>query len=140
MFNGRQGSAYRPDQARDPLGVYGSSKAAGEEAVDELLGRGSGAEGAGRGVILRTSWVMGPVGKNFALTMLRLPRERGGSGEALGLLDRVAIVNPLTTADYPTPAQRPAYSLLKCSSTRQALDLPAVHWRQALRPLLTCLP
>jgi dTDP-4-dehydrorhamnose reductase len=70
MFNGQQGSPYRPDQARDPLGAYGASKAAGEEAVDEVLGS------SGRGVILRTSWVMGPVGKNFALTMLRLHRER----------------------------------------------------------------
>lgn len=76
VFNGQQGSPYRPEQARDPLGVYGSSKAAGEEAVEQLLGPAAGGAGAGRGAILRTSWVMGPVGKNFALTMLRLHRER----------------------------------------------------------------
>jgi dTDP-4-dehydrorhamnose reductase len=197
VFNGRQGSPYRPEQARDPLGVYGSSKAAGEEAVEELLAIGSDAGGAGRGVILRTSWVIGPVGKNFALTMLRLHQERGASGQGLGvvadqvgcptsthtlagacwrvitagitrpvlhwsdagaaswydvamavgelgqelgLLGQMATMNPLTTADYPTPAQRPSYSLLECATTRQTLDLPAVHWRQALRHLLTCLP
>ncbi len=64
VFNGTQGSPYRPEQQRDPLGVYGRTKAAGEEAVEELLGS------SGRSLILRTSWVMGPVGKNFALTML----------------------------------------------------------------------
>jgi len=42
----------------------------------------------------------------------------------------------LTTAEYPLPAQRPSYSLLDCSATRQALELPALHWRQALHQLL----
>jgi dTDP-4-dehydrorhamnose reductase len=187
VFNGQQGSPYRPEQARDPLGVYGASKAAGEEAVEEVLGS------SGQGVILRTSWVMGPVGKNFALTMLRLHREReqigvvedqvgcptstatlaaacwrviaamessaglpavlhwsdagaaswydvalavGELGLELGLLERAAVVNPITTADYPTPAERPSYSLLDCTSTRKALGLPPTHWRQALRQLL----
>ncbi|MFT7657521.1 MAG: dTDP-4-dehydrorhamnose reductase [Cyanobium sp.] len=187
VFNGQQGSPYRPEQSRDPLGAYGRTKAAGEEAVEQLLG------GSGRGVILRTSWVMGPVGKNFALTMLRLFRERkqigvvedqvgcptstatlaaacwramvvmeattglaavlhwsdagaaswydvaiavGELAQELGLLEQPAVVNPLTTAEYPLPAQRPSYSLLECSATRQALDLPALHWRQALRQLL----
>ena len=54
VFNGQQGSPYRVDQRRDPLGVYGASKANGEEAVEELLGA------SGQGVVLRTSWVMGP--------------------------------------------------------------------------------
>lgn len=80
VFDGRQGSPYLPEQPRRPLGVYGASKAAGEEAVEQVLGA------AGRGVILRTSWVMGPVGKNFALTMLRLHHERGGAGPALGVV------------------------------------------------------
>jgi dTDP-4-dehydrorhamnose reductase len=85
VFNGQQGSPYRPEQARDPLGAYGRTKAAGEEAVEQVLG------GTGRGVILRTSWVMGPVGKNFALTMLPAPRARrqrpgpGGGGRPGGL-------------------------------------------------------
>lgn len=57
VFNGQQGSPYRPDQGRDPLGVYGATKAAGEEAVEQLLAA------SGQGVILRTSWVIGPVGR-----------------------------------------------------------------------------
>ena len=43
----------------------------------------------------------------------------------------MAAVNPITTADYPTPAQRPSYSLLDCTTSRRALDLPPTHWRQA---------
>ena len=74
VFNGTQGTPYQPEQARDPLGVYGASKAAGEAAVQSIFGAG------GRGLILRTSWVIGPVGKNFALTMLRLHRERDQLG------------------------------------------------------------
>ena len=192
VFNGSQGSPYRPEQSRDPLGVYGSSKAAGEEAVEQLLGPAGGGAGAGRGVILRTSWVMGPVGKNFALTMLRLHRERqqigvvedqvgcptsthtlaaacwraisagmsepvlhwsdagaaswfdvavavGELAQELGLLEQSALVNPLTTAEYPLPAQRPSYSLLNCYGSRKALGLAPTPWRQALRQLLVTL-
>ena len=192
VFNGSQGSPYRLEQKRDPLGVYGCSKAAGEEAVEQLLGPAAGGAGAGRGVILRTSWVMGPVGKNFALTMLRLHRERqqigvvedqvgcptsthtlaaacwraisagmsepvlhwsdagaaswfdvavavGELAQELGLLEQPAVVNPLTTAQYPLPAQRPSYSLLDCSGSRKALGLAPTPWRQALRQLLVTL-
>ncbi len=64
------------DQPRDPLGVYGSTKAKGEEAVEAVFGS------SGEGLILRTSWVIGPVGKNFALKMLRLHQER----EELGVI------------------------------------------------------
>jgi dTDP-4-dehydrorhamnose reductase len=60
----------------------------------------------------------------------------GELAQELGLVQQPAPVNPLTTAEYPLPAQRPSYSLLDCSATRQALGLPALHWRQALRQLL----
>ena len=187
VFNGRQGAPYRIDQPRDPLGVYGASKARGEEAVEAAFGS------KGDGVILRTSWVIGPVGRNFALTMLRLHGEEpelgvvadqvgcpsstlnlanacwkaiqrkskgfelptvmhwsdagaaswydvavavGELGVELGLLKQAACVKPITTIDYPTPAQRPAYSLLDCQGSRHDLDLKAQHWRSALRDVL----
>ena len=60
----------------------------------------------------------------------------GERGVELGLLEQMAQVNPITMADYPTPAQRPSYSLLDCLGSRKALDLPVLHWRQALRQLL----
>ena len=190
VFNGQQGRPYRPEQQRDPLGMYGASKAAGEKAVEQVLGS------CGRAAILRTSWVIGPVGRNFALTMLRLHREReqisvvadqvgcptstlslaqacwraigigsstplsgihhwsdagaaswydvamaiGELGQELGLLLKAAVVDPITTAEYPTPAQRPSYSLLDCSDTRQLLGLDPVHWQQALRRVLEAIP
>ncbi|MEM7701090.1 MAG: dTDP-4-dehydrorhamnose reductase [Pseudomonadota bacterium] len=55
---------------------------------------------------------------------------------ALGLLQRVPTIKPITTADYPTPAARPAFSLLDCSKTRETLGEPAVHWRENLRLML----
>lgn len=200
VFNGAQGSPYRPDHPLQPLGVYGATKAAGETAALALPGAR----------VLRTSWVYGPVGKNFCLTMLRLHAAKAAAGDPLGvvadqvgcptathtlaaacwraigadsagaaaniaagndpaategprilhwsdagaaswydfavaigelgveagLLERAAVVRPLTTADYPTPAQRPSYSLLDCSSSRLALALDPVHWGAALAEVL----
>jgi dTDP-4-dehydrorhamnose reductase len=190
VFNGAQGSPYRPDQALDPLGVYGATKAAGETAALALPGAR----------VLRTSWVYGPVGKNFCLTMLRLHAMKAAAGEPLGvvadqvgcptathtlaaacwraigigtdadgprilhwsdagasswydfavaigelgvtagLLERAAEVSPLTTADYPTPAQRPSYSLLDCTASRQSLAMDPIHWRASLAQVLAEVP
>jgi dTDP-4-dehydrorhamnose reductase len=57
-------------------------------------------------------------------------------GELLGLLTRPAEVRPITTAEYPTRARRPNYSVLRRSPTWAALGLPAVHWRAQLRRML----
>jgi dTDP-4-dehydrorhamnose reductase len=64
----------------------------------------------------------------------------GELGQELGLLARAARVQPISTADYPTPAQRPSYSLLDCTATRRALALEPLHWRQALRQVLEAIP
>ena len=55
---------------------------------------------------------------------------------ALGLIKRIPVIKPITTADYPTPARRPAYSLLDCSATRAYLGERAVPWRENLRLML----
>ncbi len=60
----------------------------------------------------------------------------GEEAHALGLLERVPTIRPITTADYPTPAQRPAYSVLDSSATRAFLGETPVPWRQSLRLML----
>lgn len=55
---------------------------------------------------------------------------------ALGLLERAVPIRPIGTADYPTPARRPAFSLLDCSATRALLGDGHTHWRTNLRAML----
>lgn len=57
---------------------------------------------------------------------------------ALGLLARAVPVIPIRTSDYPTPARRPAYSVLDKSSS-WAVTGPARHWRSELRDCLQAL-
>jgi dTDP-4-dehydrorhamnose reductase len=176
VFDGQSSIAYAPDAARNPLSVYGSSKAAGED----LAGPDA--------LIVRTSWVYAAGGANFVRTMLRLMRERdqlsvvadqigaptwaaglaetlialaasGATGIyhhrdagvaswydfaqavaeealALGLIARMPRITPIATADYPTPARRPAFSLLDDSATRVLLGDRPPHWRENLRHML----
>lgn len=57
-------------------------------------------------------------------------------GHALGLVKRIPAIKAIATADYPTPARRPAFSLLDCSATRALLGDRAVPWRENLRLML----
>ncbi len=57
-------------------------------------------------------------------------------GQEAGILRNKVFVKPLTTAQYPTPAERPAYSVLDKSITWDALDMMADHWRVSLRKML----
>jgi dTDP-4-dehydrorhamnose reductase len=176
VFDGKNGSAYRVDDARNPQSVYGRSKAAGEDVL------------GGNAMVVRTSWVYAAGGANFVRTMLRLMRERdelrvvadqigcptlatglartlwglalagqlgvyhhrdagvaswydfavaiAEEAQALGLLAKMPRITPIATADYPTPAQRPAFSVLDVSATRALLGDEMVHWRQNLRVML----
>uniref|UniRef100_B1XT96 dTDP-4-dehydrorhamnose reductase n=1 Tax=Polynucleobacter necessarius subsp. necessarius (strain STIR1) TaxID=452638 RepID=B1XT96_POLNS len=71
VFDGSKDGLYMEDDPRNPLGVYGKSKAAGEEAIEKVFANSS----KGQFAIFRTSWVYGD-GGNFIRTMLRLAKDR----------------------------------------------------------------
>jgi len=64
VFDGKGTSPYREDAPRDPINAYGRTKAAGEE-----LARAAHPDGT---YVVRTAWLYGASGPNFAATMLRL--------------------------------------------------------------------
>ncbi|MFZ2021285.1 MAG: dTDP-4-dehydrorhamnose reductase [Terracidiphilus sp.] len=67
VFDGKKQGPWVETDIPMPLNIYGASKLAGEQALQEV---------GGSYLIFRTSWVYAPRGKNFLLTMLRLARER----------------------------------------------------------------
>jgi len=71
VFDGEKYGFYLEDDVRNPLGVYGKSKSAGEEAIVKVFA----ASDDGQYGILRTSWVYGD-GGNFIRMILRLAKER----------------------------------------------------------------
>lgn len=183
VFDGSQGSPYKETDATNPLGIYGKSKLAGEEAIRQA---------GNRHIIIRTAWVYGNSGKgNFVKTMLRLGKDREeirvvadqigsptwtgdlaaaisqiipqikpelfgtyqytNSGvcswydfaiaifeeaEKLGFPLKIQRVIPITTSEYPTPAKRPAFSVLSAVKISGILSTHPPYWRQGLRQML----
>jgi len=66
---------------------------------------------------------------DFATAIYREARDSG-------LLEREVEIRAIPTEDYPTPARRPAYSVLDCSGTVAALGVEQQHWAARLRQML----
>jgi dTDP-4-dehydrorhamnose reductase len=167
VFDGEKREPYIETDDTGPRSAYGRSKLAGEWTV---------AEANPRHAIVRTSWLFGVHGKNFADTMLRLDgplkvvddqigcptytahlaealvdlaggRLRGivhvaGGGECswyefareiFRRAERDVDVAPCTTDEFPRPAPRPSYSVLR-SARHGAPELP--DWRDGLEAYL----
>ena len=199
VFDGEKSSPYVESDPANPLSVYGRTKLAGERNIE--------ASGCAH-VILRTSWVYGPQGANFLLTMLRLAATRdelrivddqrgaptsslqiaravmelftpGGPARAVTAADiarvaarrglyhataagettwfgfaraifeaRARALGPtfrpprlvaIPTREYPTPARRPAYSLLSNARLEHTFGVRLADWRAGLEETLSAL-
>lgn len=64
----------------------------------------------------------------------------GEEAKSLGLIANDASVTPIATSEYPTPAKRPAFSVLDKAATVEALNIAPVHWRQQLRRVMKEIP
>ena len=126
VFDGAGTAPFTPDAPTGPLGAYGRTKLAGEQAV--------GASGATH-AILRTSWVFSAHGANFVKTMLRLSETR----------DRLTVVADQTGG--PTPAAAIAQACLTIaaqlgddpakSGTYHFSGAPDVTWADFARAIFT---
>lgn len=185
IFDGTKQTPYVETDAPNPLGVYGTMKLEGDQAV-----QASGVDH----LIFRLCWVYGARGQNFLLTMQRLAREReklrvvrdqvgcptwarmvaettafalrqvtqsadrsafngayhlaaSGSTSWHGFASRIIELMPeadrkcreiegVTTAEYPTPSKRPAYSVLNCDKLQATFGLRLPDWETSLRQVL----
>jgi dTDP-4-dehydrorhamnose reductase len=204
VFDGSKRSPYVENDPSNPVSVYGKTKLAGEQAIQEV------------GVphlIFRTAWVYGTRGRNFLLTILRLASQREelrivhdqfgaptwcreiarGTASVLGglladqggamslpetggvfhmtaagvttwhdfagaILDEASHapsnlswlsaatggrnliakrITPITTAEYPTLARRPPYSVLSNSLLAQRFGVQLTEWRTQLHLAVT---
>jgi dTDP-4-dehydrorhamnose reductase len=92
VFNGQNTWPWQESDAPNPLSIYGATKLGGEQAIEQV---------GGRYLIFRTSWVYGPHGKNFLLTMLRLAGER----DRLSIVDD-QIGSPTTSIELARAARQ----------------------------------
>ena len=192
VFNGKGTEPYTEDMEKEPLGVYGKTKAAGEEAIQKEMTKF---------YILRTAWLYGFDGKNFVYTMTKLMNSRdqinvvndqvgtptcavelastilkiieksdnateafgkhsapafgiyhftnGGQtswyefaqeiyklGKKYGKITQNCEVSPCTSAEYPSPVERPAYSVLSKDKICKELKIKLPTWQSCLEKFI----
>ena len=185
VFDGTKPTPYLEDDPANPLGTYGRSKLAGDQAIQQA---------DCNHLIFRLCWVYGARGQNFMLTMMRLAKERErlrvvrdqigsptwsrmiAEATVLALKQVLAVcetrgfmgiyhlcasghtswhgfaesivrlmpqdgkkcqqVEVITTPEYPTPARRPARSVLSCEKLKRTFGLQLPLWEESLAQVL----
>lgn len=172
---GTEGNTPRTeDMPLAPLGVYGRTKLAGEQAVQRV---------GCKAIIIRTAWLYSEFGHNFVKTMLRLTAEKKnlkvvfdqvGSPTYAGDLAltifsiiegdiyegregiyhfsdegvcswydfaveiarlagrKECCIEPCHSSEYPSPVNRPPYSVLDKSKIKSTFGVDIPHWRESL--------
>lgn len=193
VFDGTKTTPYTSDDTTNPLGVYGASKLAGEQAISSLL--------ESQATIIRTAWVYSVFGNNFVKSMLNLMQQKEHLGIVAdqvgtptwaqglakmiwslvtqqiqtnsvdstqnsnktailnwtdagvaswydfavaiqelaiekGLLSKAIPIRPIPASSYPTPAKRPAFSVLNKAQAEQVSGMQTIHWRSQLSDML----
>lgn len=176
VFDGTKHTPYVETDTPCPDSVYGSTKLAGEIAVQKLCKKT---------MIIRTAWLYSTFGNNFVKTMIRLGKEKSELGvifDQIGTptyardlavaimtavnkgivpgtyhfsnegviswydftkaIHRIAGINgchvkPLHTAEYPTPANRPHYSVLDKTKIKETFGIEVPYWEESLQECIT---
>jgi dTDP-4-dehydrorhamnose reductase len=193
VFDGTKTMPYEAGDATNPLGVYGASKLAGEQAISNVLGADA--------TIVRTAWVYSVFGNNFVKSMLNLMQQKDQLGIVVdqvgtptwaaslaemlwsltaknstqnddvlsennnkaiiyhwtdagvaswydfavaiqelaldkGMLTKAIPISPIPAVNYPTPAKRPAFSVIDKTEAEIASGVKTIHWRKQLSSML----
>lgn len=176
VFDGTKHTPYMETDTPCPDSVYGSTKLAGEIAVQKLCKKT---------MIIRTAWLYSTFGSNFVKTMIRLGKEKSELGvifDQIGTptyardlavaimtavnkgivpgtyhfsnegviswydftkaIHRIAGINgchvkPIHTAEYPTPANRPHYSVLDKTKIKDTYGIEVPYWEESLQECIT---
>lgn len=186
VYHNSQNTPFKEGDKVSPKGVYAKTKLRGDLAALKFCDKA---------LVIRTSWVYGVYGHNFAKTMLRLGKERASinvvfdqigtptnardlAKAILNIIQKVenqevsldtakgvyhysnegvtswydftkAIfeirdieceVNPIESSQYPTPAQRPPFSVLNKNKIKEVFGLKIPHWKDSLKTVLKELP
>lgn len=185
VFSGEQNIPYKEDDKTNPISVYGQTKLAGEQAIQQLFDQY---------IILRVSGVFGAYGNNFVKNMIKLARakielrvvadaticptpaydiantlltiatfiQNNSSNNYAGVYHfcsneptswhqyakeivkqaaqyeilQVKEIHPVSSIEYPAPAQRPRYSVLDNTKIQKQFAVPACSWRNGLADML----
>ena len=178
VFDGESDKPYTETDETNPINVYGKTKLAGEQALQEVMSTNA--------IIIRTSWVYSEYGNNFVKTMLRLGKERDelnvvddqigsptyATDLANAILDTIqnkvfkevgqttqiyhysnqgeiswyafvkeifnitkieCKINPITTNQYPTPANRPKDTVINKGKIAKVFNVKISDWRKSLQ-------